>query len=143
VQQGASSETDPPTGIQRILIYGVTGSGKTTLARQIGARTGLLWHSVDDQRRRMHRWAADPSASAIVLLRSPHQTQHWLDTLNPGSGSAPAPRAPSNHHRFNEAGHAPYDPIPQRALAHRNVALIPVRTRNNAYLLRYFILKKS
>lgn len=33
---------------QRILVYGVTGSGKTTLARQIGERTGLPWHSVDD-----------------------------------------------------------------------------------------------
>jgi adenylate kinase family enzyme len=32
----------------RILVYGVTGSGKTTLARRIGERTGLPWHSVDD-----------------------------------------------------------------------------------------------
>jgi adenylate kinase family enzyme len=32
----------------RILVYGVTGSGKTTLAAQIAARTGLPWHSVDD-----------------------------------------------------------------------------------------------
>jgi len=32
----------------RIMVYGVTGSGKTTLARQIGERTGLPWHSVDD-----------------------------------------------------------------------------------------------
>ncbi len=32
----------------RILVYGVTGSGKTTLARKIGERTGLPWHSVDD-----------------------------------------------------------------------------------------------
>jgi adenylate kinase family enzyme len=35
----------PPS---RILVYGVTGSGKTTLARQISERTGLPWHSVDD-----------------------------------------------------------------------------------------------
>jgi adenylate kinase family enzyme len=34
--------------VQRILVYGVTGSGKTTLARQIGEHTGLPWHSVDD-----------------------------------------------------------------------------------------------
>lgn len=33
---------------RRILIYGVTGSGKTTLARRIGEKTGLPWHSVDD-----------------------------------------------------------------------------------------------
>lgn len=32
----------------RILVYGVTGSGKTTMARQIAARTGLPWHEVDN-----------------------------------------------------------------------------------------------
>ena len=32
----------------RILVYGVTGSGKTTLARKLGEKTGLPWHSVDD-----------------------------------------------------------------------------------------------
>lgn len=31
-----------------MLIYGVTGSGKTTLARQVADLTGLPWHSVDD-----------------------------------------------------------------------------------------------
>jgi adenylate kinase family enzyme len=34
--------------VSRILIYGVTGSGKTTLARRMSALTGLPWHSVDD-----------------------------------------------------------------------------------------------
>jgi adenylate kinase family enzyme len=33
---------------RRILVYGVTGSGKTTLARRLGQLTGLPWHSVDD-----------------------------------------------------------------------------------------------
>jgi adenylate kinase family enzyme len=33
---------------ERILIYGVTGSGKTTLAQRLGDVTGLPWHSVDD-----------------------------------------------------------------------------------------------
>jgi hypothetical protein len=32
----------------RILIYGVTGSGKTTLAARLAERTELPWHSVDD-----------------------------------------------------------------------------------------------
>lgn len=30
------------------MVYGVTGSGKTTLARKIGEKTGIEWHSVDD-----------------------------------------------------------------------------------------------
>jgi adenylate kinase family enzyme len=34
--------------LTRILIYGVTGSGKTTLAAKLSAKTGLPWHSVDD-----------------------------------------------------------------------------------------------
>jgi adenylate kinase family enzyme len=34
--------------VSRILIYGVTGSGKTTLARRMGELTGMPWHSVDD-----------------------------------------------------------------------------------------------
>lgn len=33
---------------ERILVYGVTGSGKTTLAARISAATGIPWHSVDD-----------------------------------------------------------------------------------------------
>jgi adenylate kinase family enzyme len=33
---------------RRILVYGVTGSGKTVLAEQLSAVTGLAWHSVDD-----------------------------------------------------------------------------------------------
>ena len=34
--------------IKRVLIYGVTGSGKTTLAKRLAERTGIPWHSVDD-----------------------------------------------------------------------------------------------
>jgi adenylate kinase family enzyme len=39
---------EPARPVGRILVYGVTGSGKTTLARQVGERTGLPWHPVDD-----------------------------------------------------------------------------------------------
>lgn len=32
---------------RRILIYGVTGSGKTTLARRVGEALGIPWHEPD------------------------------------------------------------------------------------------------
>lgn len=35
-------------GAQRVLVYGVTGSGKTTLAAQLSRVTSLPWYSVDD-----------------------------------------------------------------------------------------------
>jgi adenylate kinase family enzyme len=77
----------------RVLVYGVTGTGKTTLARQIGERTGIEWHSVDDlawepgwipvpveeQRRRIaeicagERWVLDTAYGAwreMVLPRT-------------------------------------------------------------------------
>jgi adenylate kinase family enzyme len=71
----------------RILVYGVTGSGKTTLAARIADKTGLPWHLVDhltwepgwesvpndEQRRRIEsicvseRWILDTAYS------------HWLE----------------------------------------------------------------
>ncbi len=32
----------------RILVYGVTGSGKSTMAAAISSATGIPWYSVDD-----------------------------------------------------------------------------------------------
>jgi adenylate kinase family enzyme len=72
----------------RVLIYGVTGSGKTTMARQVAELSGLPWHSVDDltwepgwvtvpadeQRRRIaaicaeERWILDTAYSAWIDL---------------------------------------------------------------------------
>jgi adenylate kinase family enzyme len=77
----------------RVLIYGVTGSGKTTLAQKVAERTGLPFHSVDDmtwepgwigvppeeQRRRIaaicatNRWILDSGYSTwvdVVLARA-------------------------------------------------------------------------
>ena len=38
----------PLGGATRVLVYGVTGSGKTTLAERISGVTSIPWHSVDD-----------------------------------------------------------------------------------------------
>ena len=77
----------------RVLIYGVTGSGKTTLARRVAERTGLPFHDVDDltwepgwiavppeeQRRRIakicsdDRWILDSASTPwrdLVLARA-------------------------------------------------------------------------
>jgi adenylate kinase family enzyme len=77
----------------RILLYGVTGSGKSELARRISERIGIPWHSVDDltwdpgwrqvpaeeQRRRFEeicageRWILDTAYSAwrdVALARA-------------------------------------------------------------------------
>jgi len=38
----------PGTAASRILVDGVTGYGKSTMAARISAVTGVPWHSVDD-----------------------------------------------------------------------------------------------
>ena len=77
----------------RILVYGVTGSGKTSCAERISAATGIPWHAVDDltwepgwipvpedeQRRRIdaicagERWILDTAYGSwldVVLARA-------------------------------------------------------------------------
>ena len=69
---------DGPT---RILIYGVTGSGKTTLARQIGEITGLPWHSVDDEIGWLPDWSERPRDEQRSLAAQIAATPEWiLDT---------------------------------------------------------------
>jgi adenylate kinase family enzyme len=41
--------SDAPSAVPgRILVYGVTGSGKTTIARRLSEASGIPWHHVDD-----------------------------------------------------------------------------------------------
>jgi adenylate kinase family enzyme len=75
----------------RILVYGVTGSGKTTLARRIADRTGLPWHEMDqltfepgwivvpleEQRRRVEAICAEPAWVLDTAYAS------WLDLVLP------------------------------------------------------------
>lgn len=37
-----------PSDARRILLYGVTGSGKSTMAARLSTIVGIPWHSVDD-----------------------------------------------------------------------------------------------
>jgi len=41
-------DDDALFGARRVLIYGVTGSGKTTLAKKLSSVSSLPWYSVDD-----------------------------------------------------------------------------------------------
>lgn len=65
----------------RILVYGVTGSGKTTLARDIGRATGLPWHSVDDEIGWLPGWTERDPDDQHRLARQICVGQEWvLDT---------------------------------------------------------------
>jgi adenylate kinase family enzyme len=77
----------------RILVYGVTGSGKTRLARRIAERTGLPFHEMDtltwqpgwmsvpleEQRRRVTALCAEPRWVLDTAYAS------WLDLVLPGA----------------------------------------------------------
>ena len=87
-------------GARRILIYGVTGSGKTTLAgseacngnreslRNMFSRDSIIvWHfkSFDRKRQRIRGWAENPIAPPVTRLRSPRQAERWLDEVRTGA----------------------------------------------------------
>ena len=40
--------SETPARPSKVLVYGVTGTGKTTLAKHLGERLGLPWYSIDD-----------------------------------------------------------------------------------------------
>lgn len=62
-------------------MYGVTGSGKTTLARQIGEVTGIQWHSVDDEIGWLPGWVERPPDDQYDLALRIVSSEQWvLDT---------------------------------------------------------------
>lgn len=76
--RGAQRGVDAP---KRILLYGVTGSGKTALARRISEVTGLPWHSVDDEIGWLPDWVERPRDEQRELASRIAQSEEWiLDT---------------------------------------------------------------
>jgi adenylate kinase family enzyme len=68
-------------GAQRVLIYAVTGSGKTTLARRLGEATGLPWHSADDEIGWLPGWVQMPVDEQHRLAAAICAQDRWiLDT---------------------------------------------------------------
>ena len=64
----------------RILVYGVTGAGKTTLARRISAVTGIPWYSVDDLTWEPD-WVPVPEDEQRHRIEAICATENWiLDT---------------------------------------------------------------
>ena len=64
----------------RILVYGVTGSGKTSLAERISARTGIPWHSVDELTWEPE-WVPVPDAEQRRRIEALCAGERWvLDT---------------------------------------------------------------
>lgn len=67
--------------VRRVLVYGVTGSGKTTLARTLGSVTSLPWHSADDEIGWLPSWQERPTEEQRDLARSVAERDAWvLDT---------------------------------------------------------------
>jgi adenylate kinase family enzyme len=66
---------------QRVVLYGVAGSGKTTLARRLGVATGLPWHSADDEIGLLPSWRERPTEEQRAVAKAIAEQPAWiLDT---------------------------------------------------------------
>lgn len=63
---------------RRVLVYGVTGSGKTTLAREIGETMGLPWHSMDDEIGWLPGWVERPRSEQRELASRLAASDSWV-----------------------------------------------------------------
>ncbi|MFD5094485.1 AAA family ATPase [Amycolatopsis thailandensis] len=62
----------------RIVVYGVTGSGKTTLAGKLAERTGLSWHSVDDDLAWQPGWIPVPDDEQRRRITALVADDRWI-----------------------------------------------------------------
>jgi adenylate kinase family enzyme len=70
-------QTDRVGDAQRILVYGATGSGKSTMARQLSELTGIPWTSVDDICWRPG-WVPMPPDEQLAHFDALTRTDSWL-----------------------------------------------------------------
>ncbi|HSP05201.1 MAG TPA: hypothetical protein VLR27_16975 [Acidimicrobiales bacterium] len=78
---GEDEASVPGGSARRILLFGVTGSGKTTLARSVGARTGIPWHSADDELGWLPGWVERPTDEQRKIAERITSGDAWiLDT---------------------------------------------------------------
>jgi adenylate kinase family enzyme len=61
----------------RILVYGVTGSGKTTLAARLSSATGIPWHAVDDLTWEPN-WLAVPNEIQREKIQAICEQEAWI-----------------------------------------------------------------
>lgn len=82
----------PPHHPQRIQIIGPSCAGKTTLARTLGQRLGLLVTDLDELWR-YQTLADEPALAAarVTRLAGPGDLARWLDTLAPATLAPPSP----------------------------------------------------
>ena len=70
-------QTDRVAGARRILVYGVTGAGKSTLARELAAILGIPATSVDDITW-SPGWVPMPTEDQIAYFDRLTRTDAWL-----------------------------------------------------------------
>lgn len=69
--------TDRLGDARRILVYGATGSGKSSMARQLSELTGIPWTSVDDICWRPG-WVPMPAEEQLAHFDDLTQTRSWI-----------------------------------------------------------------
>ncbi|WP_137293825.1 adenylate kinase [Nocardioides dongxiaopingii] len=62
---------------RRVLLYGVTGSGKSTAAARLSEATGIPWHSVDDLTWQPG-WVALPDDEQRAVFRDICAGERWI-----------------------------------------------------------------
>lgn len=73
-----TATTDDVRDASRILLYGVTGSGKSTAALAIGARRGLPVHLADEEFGWLPGWVQRPEAEMRALAEAAASEPTWV-----------------------------------------------------------------